>query len=127
MAKYKVIIPIGLRPSPARYEISAAELLALYFKSDVEFVARSNQKTPDFLVNGYTWELKSPTGRSKHNIERQMKAGVKQSGNIILDARRSKIHISRIRSELHNQLKHRKAIKRLLLICKDKQIIELKG
>jgi hypothetical protein len=54
MAKYKVIIPVGLKPSSARYELSAAEILASYFKADVEFVDRSNYKTPDFLINDIT-------------------------------------------------------------------------
>jgi hypothetical protein len=125
MAKYKVIIPVGLKPSPARYELSAAEILANYFKADVEFVPRSNYKTPDFLIKDITWELKSPTGKGKHNIEHQMKAGAKQSGNIILDARRSKLHISKIRNELKNQQIHRESIKRLILIEKSKNVIEL--
>lgn len=77
------------------------------------------------MIKGVTWELKSPTGRGRHNIEHQMKAGAKQSGNIILDARRSKLHISKIRNELNNQLKHRKSIKRLILIEKNKNVIEL--
>jgi len=103
MAKYKVIIPVGLKPFPARYELSAASLLASHFKADVEFIPRSNYKTPDFLIEGVVWELKSPTGKGKHNIEHQMKAGIKQSGNIIFDARRSKIHISKIRTNRKNR------------------------
>lgn len=125
MAKYKVIIPVGLKPFPARYEISAADLLANYFKADVEFIPRSNQKTPDFLMGGITWELKSPTGKGKNNIERQLQTGLKQSRNIILDARRSKIHISKIRNELNRQFKLTKSMKRLILIEKSKNIIEL--
>jgi hypothetical protein len=125
MTKYNVILPTNLKPSPARYELTAAQLLAEYFKSDIEFVSRSNHKTPDFLINGIMLELKSPTGKGKHNIEHQMKGGVKQSGNIILDARRSKLHITKIRSTLRAQLEHRKAIKRLILIDKTKNIVEL--
>ncbi len=79
MAKYRVIIPAGLKPFPARYEISAADLLTNYFKADVEFILRSNQKTPDFLIQSVKWELKSPTGTGKNNIERQLQAGLKQS------------------------------------------------
>jgi hypothetical protein len=70
MTKYRVIIPIDIKPSPARYELSAAQLLAHYFKADVEFIYRSNYKTPDFLIRGVAWELKSPTGNGKNNIER---------------------------------------------------------
>lgn len=125
MAKYRVIVPVDLKPSPARYELSAAQLLAQYFKIDVEFTSRSNYKTPDFLIGGISWELKSPTGSGKNNIERQLQAGLKQSQNIIFDARRSKIHIVKIRNELNRQLRLAKTMKRLVLIEKDGKVIEL--
>lgn len=50
MRSYRVIIPINLKPSPSRNEISAAELLAKHFKANVEFIVRSNHKTPIFLL-----------------------------------------------------------------------------
>ncbi len=125
MTKHKVIIPAGLKPLPSRYEISAADLLADYFNADVEFIIRTNQKTPDFLIDGIAWELKSPTGQGKNNIERQLQSGLKQSKNIIFDARRSKIHISKIRNELNYQYRLTKSMKRLILIEKTKNIIEL--
>lgn len=58
MAKHHVIIPIDLRPSPAQYEITAAKLLGNHFKTYVEFILRSNHKTPDFLIKGVRWKLK---------------------------------------------------------------------
>jgi hypothetical protein len=125
MAKYKVIIPVGLKPSLALYELSAADLLANYFKADVEFVPRSNMKSPDFLINGIAWELKSPTGTGKYNVQHQIKAAAKQSRNVVFDARRSKIHITRIRNEVNHQFKHSMAIKRLLLIDKNNNVVEI--
>ena len=125
MAEYNVIIPVNFKPSPARYELSAAQLLAQHFKTDVEFISRSNYKTPDFLIGGTTWELKSPTGSGKNNIERQLQAGLKQSQNIIFDSRRSKIHISKIRNELNRQFLLTKSMKRLILIEKRGNVIEL--
>ena len=125
MGKYRVIIPVDLKPSPARYEITAAGLLAKYFKADVEFIFRSNYKTPDFMIATTNWELKSPTGSGKNNIERQLQAGLKQSKNIVFDARRSKIHISKIRSELNRQFQLTQSMKRLILIEKNGSIIEI--
>lgn len=110
---------------PARYEITTATLLAEYFKADVEFVLRSNQKTPDFLINGVTWELKSPTGDGKYNVQHQIKAAAKQSANIIFDARRSKMHMVKIRNEVRRHFGFTKPIKRLILIDKNKAIVEL--
>jgi hypothetical protein len=125
MVKYKVIIPVDLKPSPARYELTAAQLLAHYFKADVEFILRSNQKTPDFLVLGVKWELKSPTGTGKYNIQHQIKTAAKQSANVIFDARRSRMHIAKIRNEVNHHFKHTKAVRRLILIDKNKNVVEL--
>lgn len=125
MAKYRVTLPTNLKPSPARYELSAAQLLAEYFKTDVEFIPRSNLKTPDFLIDGVKWELKSPTGVGKRNIERQLQIGIKQSKHIIFDARRSRLHITKIKNVLNYQFRLAKSIKRLLLIDKSKNVIEL--
>lgn len=126
MAKYRVIIPVDIKPLPAHYEITGAQLLAQYFKTDVEFISRSNYKTPDFLINNTSWELKSPTGTGKNNIERQLQAGLKQSQNIIFDARRSKLHIFKIRSELSRQFQLTKSMKRLILIEKSGRIVEIR-
>jgi hypothetical protein len=87
-------------------------------------VPRSNRKTPDFIIDGAAWELKSPTGTGKNNIEHQLQTGLKQSKNIVFDARRSKIHIVKIRNELKRQFRLSKSIKRLLLIEKTKNIVE---
>jgi hypothetical protein len=125
MAKYRVIIPTKLKPSPAQYELTAAQLLAEYFKTDVEFISRSNHKTPDFLISGVKWELKSPTGAGKRNVERQLQTGIKQSKNIVFDARRSKIHIARIRNVLNYQFRLAKSINRIVLIDKSKNVVEL--
>jgi len=125
MSKYKVIIPVDLKPSPAQYELSAAALLAHYFKADVEFIPRSNHKTPDFLIKGINWELKSPIGDGKYNIQHQIKSAARQSCNIILDVRKSKMHMTKIRSDVQRHFKFTKAIKRLVLIDKAKRIVEL--
>ncbi len=123
MPKYRVILPTNLKPSPARYELTAAQLLAEHFKADVEFIARSNQKTPDFLINGLKWELKSPTGTGKYNVQHQIKAAAKQSSNVVFDARRSKMHMAKIRNEVQRHFRYTKPIKRLILIDKTKKIV----
>lgn len=122
---YHVVIPTGLKPSPARYEITAAELLANHFHTDVEFILRSNYQTPDFRIDDIEWELKSPTGAGKNNIERQLQAALRQSHCIVFDARRSKIHILKIKAELNRQFQLTQSIRRLILIDKNKSVIEL--
>jgi len=68
---------------------------------------------------------KEPSGTGKNNVERQLQAALKQSHCIVFDARRSKIHISKIKAELNRQFQLTKSIKRLILIDKNKSVIEL--
>ena len=47
---YSVIVPRAVNSKPSTREMSAAYILNDFFKSDVKFVVRSNNKTPDFLI-----------------------------------------------------------------------------
>ena len=125
MKQYQVIIPAGITPFPEQFEITAASLLSKFFKSNVEFVKRSSHKTPDFRINGVYWELKSPTGSGKHNIQHQLQLASLQSSNIVFDSRRSKIHQSKINHEVRYQFMIIKRAKRLLLITKNGKVIEI--
>lgn len=121
MTTPKIIIPIDLRPKPSKSEESAARIFAKHFDSNVTFVKRNNSKTADFLVRGIYWELKSPTGDGKRNVQNNLRDAKSQSANIIFDARNSKLHINKIRHQIMYFLKFssKKQIKRLILIKKD--------
>ena len=121
-----IIIPAGMRPRPRQHEIDVAEVLAEHFKIDVEFVPTTEHNTPDFLIDGTLWELKSPQGKGKNNIQRQLQYASHQSTNVILDASRSKIHSSKIRREVEYQFKIIKSVKRLLFVSKEKKVVEIK-
>lgn len=118
----KIIIPIGMKPHPRQHEIDAAEALARYFKTDIEFVLTSERKTADFLINGILWELKSPQGKGKNNIQRQLQLASHQSRNVIIDASRSKMHSSKVKRETIHQFMIIIAVERLLYISKDKKV-----
>ncbi|MBQ3468043.1 hypothetical protein IJH19_00650 [Candidatus Saccharibacteria bacterium] len=85
--KYKIILPASSNTEPTEIEISAAKLLANYFRANVEFIPRTSTKTADFLIQNTVWELKSPTGKGKRNIQHQFSRAMLQSKNIIIDAR----------------------------------------
>lgn len=123
---YQVIISSDINPLPEHHEVSAAQIIASYLKSNAEFVIRNNYKSPDLKVGKDLWEIKSPTGIGKRNIERQLQLAMKQSNNIVLDARRSKIHIAKIRTRLQYQAQLTKGLKRLLLITKTGKVEVIK-
>ena len=124
-SNYSVIVPKELYPKPSNREMTAAYILIDFFNSDIKFVVRNDNKTPDFLIKGKYWELKSPTGNGKYNLQHALRNAAKQSENIIIDARFSKNHINKIKNELSYQFKHSKNIKRLLLIDKQKNVVEI--
>ena len=115
---YQVIIPSDTHPLPETHEVSAAQIISNFLHADTEFIVRNKYKSPDIKINGLLWEIKSPTGSGKRNIERQLQIAMKQSDNIIIDARRSKIHIAKIRSNLIYQAGLTKRLNKLMLITK---------
>jgi hypothetical protein len=121
----RIIIPAGMKPRPRQHEIDAAEVLAKHFNVDIEFVRTTENNTPDFLIDGLLLELKSPQGRGRNNIQRQLKYASKQSKNIIINAHRSKLHINKIKGELTIQFKKTRSIRRILLINKTGKVIEI--
>ena len=122
--EHLVIIPSEVKPKPSETEISAAYILADFFQADVKFIPRENHKTPDYLIDGVKWELKSPTGTGKYNIQHCLQDALKQSSYIIIDVRASKQHMEKIKHELHHQFSLTKKIDRLLMINKARKVVE---
>lgn len=121
----KIILPAGMRPRPEDHELHIASILSRHFETDIEFVPRANQRTADFLINGMLWELKSPTGTGKNNVQRQLQEAHHQSKNVIIDASRSKMHAIKIRRQVEHQFKIVKSVKRLLFIAKNGKVFEI--
>jgi hypothetical protein len=115
---HNVIVPTNVNPYPERFEVEAASIIAKYMGADATFLARDTAKTPDIVIENIEWEIKSPLGKSKHTIEEQVKRASAQSLYIIIDARRCKLHMAKIRNHLKFQVSVRPKIKRVLLINK---------
>lgn len=121
-----IIIPTNIKPRPERFEIEAASIVAEYLGADAVFIARDTSQTPDCKINGVEREIKSPLGKSKHTIETQLKRASKQATHVILDARRCKLHIAKIRHQLRHHGAIKKHIVRIILITKTESVEEMK-
>jgi hypothetical protein len=123
----EVIIANGMRPHPQAHEIEVAWILAKYYVCVVEFLQPSagyKMKTPDIVMNGLMWEIKSPTGASrKATIEYQFK-GLKQSRNLIIDGRRTKLEDEFIQKMIATEISKHSRVGRVLFITKKSLIIE---
>ena len=126
MSKYNFTIPPNVQPRPTQDEINVAIILLKHFKQNIRFIPRQTCHTPDLEIGNIRWEIKSPTGSGKRNVQHQIHRALKQSKNIIFDARNSKLRITKIRGDLIRYAAENQNIKRLILIEKDEKVVVIK-
>ncbi|MDR0887182.1 MAG: hypothetical protein LBM97_00605 [Candidatus Nomurabacteria bacterium] len=128
--KYEVVTPDDGRYKPEPHELEVAEILARHYGSVIMFlkpVDTYKVKTPDLIMNGVEWEIKSPMGKSKkYTIVDQFKKASKQSKSIVLDCRRTLLPDDFILKQIERKLNEHKSIKRVIFIGKDEKILEIK-
>ena len=123
--KYRVIVKTDLINRPEDHELSAALILAAYFKTDVIFLRPQARKTSDVAINGIKWEIKSPRGSGKKTIENNLRTARKQSRHIVLDLRRIKLHQRKAVSRTNFFLSGPHRFKKVLIITKTAKVIEI--
>jgi hypothetical protein len=131
MAKDKAQVTISstIKPSPQEHEVSAAWILARHYNCAVEFLKPLDgyrRKTPDFVMMALEWEHKSPTGNSKTTVSNNLITAKLQSPNIVFNTRRTKLDDDRIKKELRKHLVKRRSIYRIIMIAKDRKVVEIK-
>ncbi len=83
-------------------------------------------KSPDILMDGEKWELKTPKTDKLSAIERNLKRATKQSGNVVIDSHRlRKIHDSSVQEFLVRKFSQQKTIKKLLFVNRKHQVIDI--
>ncbi|MDR1941167.1 MAG: hypothetical protein LBQ47_02465 [Endomicrobium sp.] len=123
----KTIIPYDVSPEP--HELETAKFFNKLGK-DVTFIApiyEKGAKTPDIKMDGLFWEIKAPKNKGKHTIEHAFRKALKQSKNIIFDLRRTKMPNDKCVSQITKQFALIRNVNRLLIITKDKRLIDLNG
>ena len=125
---YKVIVETSPKDPPKDFEMSAALIAAGYFKTDVIFQRQQILKSPDLIVRGQIWELKSPIGDGKNTIHNNIKNARKQSVNIIVDLRRCKLHERKAFANIRDiYKKRRRKTGKYLIITKSGKVIDIDG
>jgi len=111
---------------PGVYELKAAQRLA-DAGHRVELLVPSRvkgQRTPDFLVDGVRWELKSPKGSGKHNVSDQLKRGKKQSDRLIIDLARSPLDEQNFIAEVRRRIAWTPFVE-VLVLTKDGRFVHV--
>jgi hypothetical protein len=77
-------------------------------------------------VRGVRWEIKSPVGNGKKTIDNNLRAAHKQSRNVVLDLRRTKLHQSKALARIaHYLASGPHQITYLKLITKSRKVIDI--
>ncbi len=113
---------------PEPHEIHTALFLRKQGRH-VTFLAPKNQagvRTPDIIMDGLRWEIKSPQNAGARTIEHAVRSASKQSENIIIDLRRSKLKTERALTQIIFHTIKRTNIKKLFVITKSGKQIDIK-
>jgi len=124
----QVIIPAGHPNPPEPHEVDVAYILAHHYHEIIKFLIPIDdfkRKSADIVMLGVEWEIKCPRGESKSTIGNQFRFASKQSKNIIIDTRLTKLDYKSIENRVHFEIKKRPVIKKVILIDKFDKIIEI--
>lgn len=126
--KYIVHIEDNKESKPRPHEETASQIIASSFRSDIVFLRRHQSKNPDLFIlrTNMLWELKSPIGNSKHTIQNNLRDAGKQSENIIIDLRRTKMYEKQAISRIYEYMKKEHTrIKQIKVITKASKVIDI--
>jgi hypothetical protein len=104
-------------------EAKVAKVLSDHLHSDVKILKAINRfrvRTPDYVINGEFYELKSITSRKADKLEDRMGDAENQAPNVVIDIRKSTIHYRRAGQFIRPTLNKKNHIKKVLLITKEK-------
>ena len=126
MKKTGKIIPNGVSLEKHEYD---TVLFLTTLGYDIELIPPShipNIRTPDFKMNGLKWEMKSPKGKSRSTLEHAFQTAMKQSVNIVFDLRRIQMPNDKAVATLERLFSYSKGVKHLLVISKERKLLEYK-
>ena len=114
-----------LNTPPEKNELETAKYFSALGK-DIVFLRPSsipNTHTPDILMDGVEWEMKTPLGNSKRTIEVCFRKAVKQSKYIIFDLRKVQLPEKQCITQLEKEYNSRSYLKKMLVITKNGELL----
>ncbi len=95
---------------------------------DVELIPPIQAKgvsNTDIYINAIPWELKAPQGDGKNTIRHTMQNAGHQSSSAIVDLRRCKLSQEQAIKELKYYFKLSKRLKRLMVVTRDNELLDI--
>lgn len=95
-----------------------------YRVKSVAVSSRLGVKTPDYRINGVAWEMKTPTGIAKSNINNNLKKAVRQASNVILNLDSSPLSVKDIAEQVRQHLDRPETRLREVILLKGGRIVD---
>ena len=97
---------------------------------DVEFVRRIMGKrvtSPDMVVDGVVWEVKSPTSGNLRVVQKHIRAALHQSRDVVFDSRRMTGHSDEvIEREVRKWTANLTYVRRMIYINRRGEVVKIK-
>lgn len=129
MNKLIIELEIGARPSTTELEVVEVLIAHGVAKESIKFLKPNRTKgakTPDILMDGAPWEIKSPKSNGSRTMEHAVRSASSQAGNIIIDLRQSQLNTNRAISQIKFHSLKRTTIKRLIVVTKGETLLDIK-
>ena len=112
------------------HEKEIAEIIAKESGKKVEMVPRvtfpQNVQTPDYLIDGVKFDLKTPTGQGKNTLYGMVKSKKKQANNFIICADKTELNTDEITNQILGIYSSRNtSFVDTIVLIKDKKIIRV--
>lgn len=109
-------------PSVAEMEVVDILVLNKIPRKSIKFLKPNRakgSKTPDLLIDGIFWEIKSIEKLGKYTLDHAERAGLKQADNLIFDFRRLTIALEkRATLEIEREFRRRRDWRGLIIIVR---------
>ena len=95
---------------------------------NVKLIPKSNKQgehSPDIRIGKLFWEMKAPKGEGGSLMKNTLQKAARQSENVIVDLRRTKRHQTKCISEIKREFSNSKRLKRIKIITKTNNLIEI--
>lgn len=96
----------------------------------ITFLPKNNascESSPDILLNGLVWEMKSPLSDQAKRIQRTLRRALHQSENIIFDSQRiKKLSDAQVLRELRKWVPQMNHLKHLIYVDKRRNVTVIK-
>lgn len=94
----------------------------------IELIPPSNTphvRRPDFIMHGIEWEMKAILKSSPNNLKRTFYHALGQSTNLVFDLRNIKENDEKVYSNLLQLFHHSRKVRKLIILRKNSQYIQL--